>query len=194
MNEKRISKLITELKEGNTECLREIFEKHGDYCVQNLIKKKGCPPEQAEDIFLDAILNFRDKILAGKVKFLTSMRSYIYATCVNMYLADRYQQGRFERKTTDIRSALYNHDDTDYLTTTIAHEHHSELMRISTVSFDALDEKCKTVLRLFYVYEFSMAEIAEKMQMASKDVAKTTKSRCFKKWSKLVEAHQKNRK
>lgn len=184
----RIAYLRNELREGNTACLKEVFEKHGDYCIQNLIRKTGCSPQMAEDIFIDAIINFRDKLLADKISYLTSIRAYVYSTCINMYKASQYQKGRFENKKQDIESSLYEAEDQDYLSVTIAKEEQEELMRLSQDSFNALDDRCRSILRFFYVDNYDMKEIARRMEFANKDVAKTIKSRCFKKWSKLVES------
>ncbi len=188
MKETSITYLKTALREGNTNCLKDIFAAHGDYCIENLINKKGCSREAAEDIFIDALINFRDKILNNKITYITNIRSYIYTTCINMHKANLYQQGRHARNEQDIAFHLYDNTDSDYLSKTVAEEELLQLLEISNKSFQSLDKRCQTILRLFYIYHYSMEEIAQTLKLASKDVAKTSKSRCFKKWSKLVES------
>ena len=53
--------------------------------------------------------------------------------------------------------------------------------------FDKLGAKCSQFLKLVYVKQLNADEIAETMQMTSKDVVKTTKNRCKNKLIALLE-------
>jgi DNA-directed RNA polymerase specialized sigma24 family protein len=50
----------------------------------------------------------------------------------------------------------------------------------------ALSEKCRKVITMSIAEGQSMAEIAEQLGMASADVAKTTKSRCYKRLIEFI--------
>jgi DNA-directed RNA polymerase specialized sigma24 family protein len=64
---------------------------------------------------------------------------------------------------------------------------YSEKMQLSLQAFQKLKEACQKILRYFYVSHYSMEEIAESMEMASANVAKTQKNRCFNYWKKIIE-------
>ena len=49
--------IIKELRSGNNDCLKLLFEKYSSYCISNLMRKYDCGTEDAEDIFLDSLFS-----------------------------------------------------------------------------------------------------------------------------------------
>lgn len=181
MNQEELEALKTQLKEGNNDYLKLIFEKHGTYCISNIQRKFSCPLEDAEDLLIDAILNFRDKLLSGKITYITSIKNYLYTTCVNMKLENNYYSGKKKEKEKEVIHFLYD-DEGNY------REYKEELIKISQDSFMQLGEACQKILSYFYVYNYSMQQIADKMNFANANTAKVSKSRCQKKWLNLVKS------
>jgi RNA polymerase sigma factor (sigma-70 family) len=187
MYSRDFSSLKKELISGENRMLRKIFEDHSRSCIDRLTSRFRCCRDDAEDIYVDAILNLRDKIISGEVQMLTDVGAYLFATCRNMYLVRLKQNERtliaaqeFSRST-DVGAQLMQDD--------------SELEReqFEKVLEDALTkipENCQVLLRSFYYHRQSLSDIAIKMGLASANVAKVIKSRCFRKLLEGVRTHK----
>jgi len=184
MNQKDFNTLLEQLKNGNNEYLKIIFEAHGAYCITNIQRKFKCPLEDAEDILVDAILNFRDKMLHNRINHITSIRNYIYTTCVNMKREKNYYANRKKEKEHEVKLFLYDENDS-------ANDSKEQLLKRSLESFKQLGEPCQKILRYFYIYNNSMEEIALKMNLANANSAKVTKARCYKKWLEIIKGNKK---
>ena len=185
----KLERIVAELKQGNNEVLSEVFQKHGAYCINLLLKKTSCSKEDAEDILVEAVLSFREKILTGKIEYLTNIRNYLYGTCKNMWL-HRYRHLKTKtEKEPEILQYFYD-ECSELLDIENASEPNSELLKLTRVGLEQLKDKCKRIIELFYIREYSMTQIAEEMSFSSPDVAKTTKSRCFAKLMESVKSLQ----
>jgi RNA polymerase sigma factor (sigma-70 family) len=168
-----LKSLRDELLRGNNQSLKEVFEKYGSYCIKLLQKNTGCAKEDAEDIFMDAVLIFRRNIVTGRIEYLTSVKSYLFTTASNMWLA-RFKKEKITRERSgDIFAHLYD--------SSVSEVEHEILERISSKAMQSLGEKCQMILTLFYLEELSMKDIAQRLGLANAEVSKTMKSRCLKK-------------
>ena len=134
---------------------------------------------------MDAVLNFREQVVQKKLNRLSNPKSYMLGTCINLYKLTVRNESRKNIKRDDIEQELYL-GNPNYLDRTIEQESESEVMNIALESFDKLDKNCQEILRLFYVEGLKMAEIGKVVGLANDKVAKTTKSRCYKKWLELA--------
>ncbi|GAA0188303.1 hypothetical protein GCM10009122_46240 [Fulvivirga kasyanovii] len=174
--------IVLRLKQGDQSCLEDLVVAYKGYCVNGLKKKTRCQNEEAEDLFIDALLELRDKVLSGKLDHLINAKSYIFGICYNKWLSAQ----RVKNKMNSIDAEnyyqqylkddmLFESDDVDYK---------MQLLNITNKALETIGEKCYKIIKYFYLEKKSMEDIAEIMGFASSDVAKTSKSRCFK---KLVE-------
>ena len=178
--------IINELKSGNNNCLKLLFEKYSDYCITNLMRKYDCTPEDSEDIFLDSLLVFRDNILNDKLSYLSNVRNYVYTICCNQYLR-RYQiEARKRNKENELRFNIYDENEED-------DEYKKELLELTRLAMSKIGVKCRELLSLFYANGTDMKEIALMMDFKNSSVAKTAKSRCFKKLMEEVRLIQEKR-
>ncbi|MEL7003162.1 MAG: hypothetical protein AAFN93_10570, partial [Bacteroidota bacterium] len=163
MSEYDLKALSNALKKGQNQVLEPIFKENYHYCIDNLVQGKGCNPEEAEDLYLESIMNFREKILAGKVTYLTDIKYYLLQTCINMFLVRVEQKKRWERNIPDVERFFY---ESDYLIDE-DEQHHEHELKIARQVWKALGEKCKDIIHYFYVDRLRMNEIAELMGFAS---------------------------
>lgn len=188
MNTATFSPLLERIRQGDNRALAEVLQDSGQYCVRVLMTKTNCSPEEADDIVVDAVLNFRDKVLKGQVQELTSLNAYLYRTCWNMYQELRRKKERIRNHADEIRYAFYqeSQDTLDPLEweemKKQEEDHYERKLKATQTALKRLDEKCREILTLFYLQRQRMKEIASKMGFASANVAKTSKSRCYKKW------------
>ncbi|MEM9341020.1 MAG: sigma-70 family RNA polymerase sigma factor, partial [Bacteroidota bacterium] len=131
---------------------------------------------------MDAVLNFREKAIKGKITYMTRIRNYIYTTCLNMYRVNYAKQQRAREKTEEV--LMYFQDDTVVEETD--QEGEDERQQVVIRAFKKLDEKCRCILKSYYVHHHKMSEIAKELGFTNANVAKTAKSRCYKKWIKEI--------
>ncbi|WP_456458455.1 RNA polymerase sigma factor [Reichenbachiella sp.] len=168
-----LNEIVQSLRKGDNSCLKIFFQEYGDYCTKNLIKKTSCTAEDADDIFVDAIINLRERLLAGKVSYLTNTKGYLYSTCYNMWLVKYRKHKVHEAHAEDIKN-FYDEPSLPYAD-------QEELLNLVTYAINTLGDKCQNIIKLFYLNKLTMEEIASEMGFASAGVAKTIKGRCYKK-------------
>jgi len=180
------AKLKNEFLSGHASFLKDVSAEYGLYCVRYLCSKHKCQESDARGIFTDALIAFRESIITGKVTEVKNLRSYLLGMCLNIFQLQLRKERRKSEKYIEIKRSLYL-EEANYLDKTIEVETHDSLKRLVIKSLSVLDQSCQEIIRYFYVDGLSMNTIAAKMGFASSHVAKTTKSRCFKKWVKVVE-------
>lgn len=182
MSEIDISELKASLRRDN-EALRDIFDACSAYCMKSLMKYHNCSRSDANDLFIDALLIFRDKILDDQLEYLTNPRQYLLGVCIVLNKKRLRLQGNQNKL-----GLVFTSDDlvaSSYEEQVIDREISYEQQRKVMHSFKQLGDACREILTLFYVDHFSMKEIAHKMSFASSDVVKTKKMRCLKKWREI---------
>lgn len=170
--------LNSQLKQGNNEMLSIFFQEHASYCTKRLTKEHQCSPEDADDIFIESVMNLREKLINGTVEAVANVRSYLFKTCHYMLLDRLRKKRRVDHSEEDVVRFFY-----ESAHTTDGDPFDKALLEITKTAWNELSEKCKDILHYFYVDRLEMKEIAEMMAFASADVAKTSKSRCFRQFS-----------
>ena len=169
-------------KAGDNQVMEKIFMDHQHYCINKLVNEKNCQQEEAEDIYVEAILNLRSRILTDRLSYLSNVRYYLGQTCVNMFYTRLKQKQRWDRHVPDVERFFYESDyiirEEDY--------HYEQAIAITRTIWSKMKEKCKDIIHYFYVDRLRMEEIAQLMSFSSADVAKTTKARCLKKMLQMA--------
>lgn len=180
--------LIARIRKGESQALADVMADSASYCAKVLAKNTGCVFEDAQDFFIEAVLSMREKILKGELTELSSLKAYLYRSCWNMWQEQSRKKARLQKHTLDIRETFYaeSQQDKDPLVwEEMQQESEADYKRKLDATRNALsqlDEKCRQILTLFYIQRQRMKAIAEQLKFASADVAKTSKSRCYKKW------------
>jgi RNA polymerase sigma factor (sigma-70 family) len=193
MNQRSYNELIQGLITGNNAVLGQLNQ-YQAYCLKTLQIKSAqrCSSEMAYDIFIDAVIAFRTNILKGERPDPRYLRAYLARICWNMWMALSRSEERKAKKQTNVKEALYGTamESPDHLVQgeeekEQAAEREKKLMEIKE-AMKKLSDKCRQILHLFIIEGKSMKEIAERFQMASANVAKTTKSRCYSRLMKEI--------
>ncbi|UII34864.1 sigma-70 family RNA polymerase sigma factor [Fulvivirga ulvae] len=177
-------RIIQRLKQDDSSCLEDLVIAYKSYCVNGLKKKTRCSGEEAEDLFIDALLELRDKVHAGKLDHLINAKSYIFGICYNIWLSAQREKSKTIISSIDAEGYYEQYLKDDELSDLDDMEYKAELLSITNRALETIGEKCYRIIKYFYIEKRSMDDIAGIMGFASADVAKTSKSRCFK---KLVE-------
>lgn len=169
--------------------LEQLYLEHAHWCISRLVRYKQCDQAEAEDFFTEALLNLRERLLDGRLTYLSSVRNYLYTTCVNMHKESLYYANRAKTKEQEVSDHLWEADP-NREERWIQEEQQEEQLQLTRRSFAQLDDSCQQLLTLFYVFHNSMEEIASKLGLKSRDVAKVKKGRCYQKWLKIVKEMQ----
>ncbi len=161
----------------------ELYRSFKPYCLSILKgKHRNLDHDEYEAIYNDAILIFRDNLIANKVSGSSNLKSYITGICLNVANNWLRKNQRYANKKTQI-GLLFDsqgHIPLEDL------EYKENLYLKLEKGLEDLSDKCKNIITAFYIDQLSMEEIAKKYKFASKDVAKTIKSRCFKKLQSII--------
>ena len=178
-----LEKVRAQLLKGDNSCLQFIFDQHGQYCINRIQLKYNSNPEDAEDIFTDAMLSFRENILSGQIQVLTNVRGYLLRTCINKYKEKQAKELRLKKHLGELKYRWY---EDEYVADEL-------LLNLNRESFSKLSDQCRIILKYFYVERYSMAEIAGKLGLANANTVKVSKARCYKKWNELIEELKNNK-
>jgi len=184
MTQEELQQLKTMIIKGDHRKLKEIFINHRDNCIHALMNKLFYSKQDAEDIYTDAFLVFRDNILSGKIEILTSVNGYLKSTCINMGKTKLTYDKKKLKKEEEIRSLFYenNHIISENK------NYKQQLIQYTQQALKKLSEDCQKIIVAVYVYKIPMKEIAVEMGLASGDVAKMKKLRCYKSWIKKTKS------
>jgi len=168
--------LRKELLNGNTQQIEQFYTSYKQDCQNVLVSRNLCDIETSSNIFTDAVLILHKNLVSGKIKELSSARSYLISTCLNLARKEIQYITNTQKKLGEVRLLFYDNNDT----TIEDLERNEDLLALSKKAFSLLTERCQKIIMAFYINNLSMKEIATELELSSSDVAKTLKSRCYK--------------
>lgn len=187
MNTQLFERLVTQIRKGEDRGLQSVFDETNRYCVRTLIKKTSCDTADAEDIFMDAMLIFRENILSGKLAQLSNIKTYMFGICWNLWRDFNRARTKWGQPENEVERQLFliaahdplgDEDEKEFI--------QGRLKRVQD-ALSRLGEKCRKLLLYVYVEERSQKEIAEIMDFAGPEVVKVTRHRCYQQWVKHIE-------
>lgn len=192
MTERAFIQLQQQIQRNDSRGLGDVFEQGNRYCVRTLIKKTNCSQADAEDIFMDAIIIFRENMLNGKLKHLSNLKTYLFGICWNLWRDLNYARGRWQREQNEVQRQMYLaiEPETKGFSTLEADELKVETekqLHLVQKALQKLKENCQQLLKLVYLEKQKYEEVAKIMGFASANVVKVSKYRCHKKWLSEIE-------
>lgn len=176
MNSEELSVLRKALIIGDNTPLEKIYIDHKQDCINVLLSKNLCDEVIGEDVFTEALIVFYKNIISGHIQKLTSARSYLISTSINIAKKKNDYTTRIQKKVADVRLLFYANNDT----TLDEVDKKKSLIALCKKALLVLNEKCQKIITAYYIHNLSMKEIALELELSSSDVAKTLKSRCYK--------------
>ena len=184
MTKDELHQLRKMIIDGDQNALKDIFINHRKNCIHTIRTKLFYSKEDAEDIYTDAILVFRDNVISGKIENLTSVNGYLKSTCLNMGKTKITYDKKKSKKEEEIRSLFYENNHLLYENKT----YKQQLIKYTQDALKKLSADCQKILVAVYVYKIPMKELAIELGLASGDVAKMKKLRCYKSWIKKTKS------
>ena len=189
----QFGELVRQLRAGNNRPMKVLFERYSDYCVAGLQRHVHCSPEDAEDIFQDAVLVFRENALYDKIQYTTNLKDYLYSICFNLHRARQQQRVQRNGHRQKIAEHLYDRYEVSQVEKDIHQQEQQTIVKLAFAAFDRLGENCQRLLTYFYIDELDNTTIARKMNLANTNVVKSNKLRCVRRWAKHLREVQKGK-
>ena len=167
------SVVLERLSKGDEKALDFLYKKHYRMMTKLVLSNNGTEQE-AMDIYQDALLVLWQKAIRGDLVLTSKISTFLYSICLNLW-----------RKELDRKSRLSNEvkDGETYQT----HES-EEKVKIVRECINELGDTCRQILTYHYFDGMSMPDIAEKMNFANPNTAKTKKYKCKQRLDSLIKS------
>jgi RNA polymerase sigma factor (sigma-70 family) len=136
--------------------------------VKSYILENNGTPDDAMDIFQDALVILYKKVRQPDFKLSTNLKHYLLSIAKNCWFYELRQRKKLPQGPgpSDIAETVTSEED--------------EFM-LANRAFNLLGKKCKQLLILFYFKKQSFKEIAASLSFSNENVAKNQKYRCLQK-------------
>ena len=148
------------LRQGNEELFEKVFLAHFESCIQYLMSNYTLTRENAYDASMDALIEFRRKLIADKIGY-GNMRFLFTRMASQIYLKSKSKNMRVEGLTYDDESTV-DQDDMIALDKAISQ----------------LGPECQELLRLNFYEKMKISEIAVLKDKSAASLRKA-KQRCI---------------
>lgn len=147
--------------------------------VERYLLTKGSAKEQIKDIFQEAILIVFKKIRSGHFRGDSTVSTFLFAVCKNIWFKEVKREGRLGSLTSS--SELADHELSDKPA-----DEFTEKIDLADV-IKGLSRDCQEILVAFYYRKVSMKELMEQYQLGSVGAMKNRKYRCLKSLITIIE-------
>lgn len=170
--------LLSQIRKGDSTAFKLIYKKMYPV-IANYIRLNGGSDEEARDVFQDALVVLYRKLQEEGFELTCKIQTFLYSVSRNLWLNEIRSKAWFSPES-EIR------DEKEDITETDAEEQdiRTRIVNLNT-SIDKLGEPCASLLKMFYVQNLSMTEIASRMNYTNSDNAKNQKYKCLMRLKKI---------
>jgi RNA polymerase sigma factor (sigma-70 family) len=169
--------LIRAIGESDESAFRYIYSEYYD-TVSRFICQRGGQEEDARDIFQEAIMSAWHNIKEGKYESKGHFKTYLVQVCKFKWY-DRLKSGSAQNT-----ELTWNPPDSPDGPDRDEMEEREEKINELLQYYNQIDEKCRTLLKLFYFEKKSFNQVA-KIMGVTPNSAKNQKYRCINKIKEL---------
>ncbi len=163
--------ILERVSRGDENALDYLYKKYYKMMTRIVLNNSGTEDE-AKDVFQDALLVFWQKAISGNLVLTSKISTYIYSICLNLW---RKELDRKSRNSGEMVEGVTYQD-----------VERQEKIKIIHDCINELGEACRKILTYHYFDGLSMQDIAEKLNFANTDTAKTKKYKCKKKLDMMI--------
>ncbi|MDA0194311.1 MAG: sigma-70 family RNA polymerase sigma factor [Bacteroidetes bacterium] len=163
--------ILAKVSKGDEAALDYLYKKHYQMMIKIVLNNNGTEQE-AKDVYQDALIVFWQKALKGNLVLTSKISTYIYSICLNLWRKE------LDRKSRLIHEEHEVGEEVDYEI--------EERGRIIRQCIEELGDVCKRILTYYYFDGMNMNEIAERLEFANTDTAKTKKYKCKKRLDQMI--------
>jgi len=171
-------KLLEGLAQNDRKAIEAIYKQHFNM-VQSLILNNNGYPDDARDIFQEAMIVLYEKARSGSFELNSQLKTYLYSVCRRLWLKRLNQQQRFSPEVDNLEETVPVEEDVE------RHEQRNKDFLVMEQSLKSLGEPCKSLLEAYYLEKKSMTDIAADFGYTNADNAKNQKYKCLMRLKKI---------
>ena len=171
-------KLLEGLAHNDRKAIEAIYKQHFNM-VQSLILSNNGYPDDARDIFQEAMIVLYEKARSGSFELNSQLKTYLYSVCRRLWLKRLNQQQRFSPEVDNLEETVPVEEDVE------RHEQRNKDFLVMEQSLKSLGEPCKSLLEAYYLEKKSMVDIASDFGYTNADNAKNQKYKCLMRLKKI---------
>ena len=165
LTEEEYIELCHKMQQGNELLFETTFMTHFELAMKYLVHSHGAIHDDAYDVVMNVLLEFRKRILDGKVKY-GNLKFMFTQMCVQ-----RYKREKAKKLDTEEYVYISQYEDP------VIDE---EVYELLDKSMDRLGERCKKIIEDIYYSRLAYKALEEKYQATAANLRKQ-KERCLSK-------------
>jgi len=154
--------------------------------IQSFIVKNNGYPEDARDIFQEAMIVLFEKAKLNSFVLSCQIKTYLYSVCRRLWLKKLQQKSKYYPAFEYLKETVPVEDELE------EHEKQNADFSLMEKALAKIGEPCKSILEAYYIQKKSMPDIAETFGYTNADNAKTQKYKCLVRLKKIFFAQYKN--
>ncbi|REE01273.1 RNA polymerase sigma factor [Marinoscillum furvescens] len=163
--------ILDRIVKGDERALDYLYKKYYRM-MTNIVLKNNGTEEEAKDVYQEALLAFWQKAASGKLVLTSKISTFLYSICLNQWRKELDRKSRLSREEVE-KEDYQGYDE-------------KERYKIVIDCIGELGDTCRRILTYYYFDGLNMSDIAEKLNFANTDTAKTKKYKCKKKLDSLI--------
>jgi RNA polymerase sigma factor (sigma-70 family) len=170
--------LLEGLALNDRKAIETIYKQHYNM-VQALVLNNSGYPDDARDIFQEAMIVLYEKARSGSFELNCQLKTYLYSVCRRLWLK---RLGQLQRSVSEVENL---HDTVPVEDELERHERLNRDFQVMEQSMNSLGEPCRSLLKAYYLEMKSMVEIAVDFGYTNADNAKNQKYKCLMRLKKI---------
>jgi RNA polymerase sigma factor (sigma-70 family) len=177
-------KLLEGLALNDRTAVETIYKSHYNM-VQSMIINNNGLPDDARDIFQEAMIVLYEKARSGCFELNCQLKTYLYSVCRRLWLKRLSQLQRYSGDVDNLEETVPVEEELDL------HEQRNLDFQVMERSMQNLGEPCRGLLEAYYLQKKNMVEIAANFGYTNADNAKNQKYKCLMRLKKLFNQYKK---
>src|SRR5215469_5329986 len=170
--------LLEGLASNDRKAIEAIYRQHYNM-VQSMILANSGYPDDARDIFQEAMIVLYEKVSSGSFELNSQLKTYLYSVCRRLWLKRLNQLQRVSPEVEGLEERIPVEEDLE------KHEQRNRDFIMMEQAMNSLGEPCKSLLEAYYLDKKSMVEIAGDFGYTNADNAKNQKYKCLMRLKKI---------
>ena len=176
--------LLEGLAKNDRKAIETIYRQHYNM-VQSMILSNSGYPDDARDIFQEAMIVLYEKVRSGSFELNSQLKTYLYSVCRRLWLKRLSQLQRVSPEVEGLEERIPVEEDLE------KHEQRNRDFVIMEQAMNNLGEPCRSLLEAYYLDKKSMVEIAGDFGYTNADNAKNQKYKCLMRLKKIFSTFKK---
>jgi RNA polymerase sigma factor (sigma-70 family) len=176
--------LLEGLALNDRKAIETIYKQHYNM-VQALILNNSGYPDDARDIFQEAMIVLYERVRSGSFELNCQLKTYLYSVCRNLWLKRLGQWQRSFSEVENLQDTVPVEDELE------RHDQRNRDFQVMEQSMNSLGEPCRSLLKAYYLDMKSMVEIATDFGYTNADNAKNQKYKCLMRLKKIFGQNKK---